>query len=120
MTNDYCKIYFTSKEDLSIIDNNINTSYLDLKNQIFLNKNMDFDKNKESEFPDGFLFFRYTLDFEPEKLEAQECITIISSLLNWFWNNNIPAVASCDYENELVNKGGYNDRAVPFPNTGFQ
>lgn len=118
MNNNYCKIYFTSTDILSNIDNNIGRGfpYLD-ENQIYLNKNMDFDKNRECEFPDGFLFFKYTLDFEPEKLEKKECIRIVNSLLNWFWNNDIPAVASCDYENELVHKGGYNNQAVPFPSS---
>ena len=113
--NNYCKIYFTTQEILSIIENNIHTFFNLNKNQIDLNKNMDFDNTKQSEFPDGFLFFRYTLDFEPDNLEKSECIILINKLLDWFWDHNIPAVASCDYKNELVNKGGYNNSGLPFP-----
>jgi hypothetical protein len=115
----HCKIYFTSNENLSAIDENIESVFLNIKNikdsQIYLNKNMDFDKNKEFEFPDGFLFFKYTLDFESDELEEKDCVVIINILLTYFWDKNFPAIASCDYENELINKGGYNNESVPFP-----
>ena len=41
--------------------------------------------------------------------------TLVERLLPLLWERGIPAVAACDYEDELPEKGGYKSRAVPWP-----
>lgn len=52
---------------------------------------------------------------ESNELIKDDFSNLLSSILVWFWDNNIPAIASYDYENELIKKGGYNDKTIPFP-----
>ena len=40
---------------------------------------------------------------------------LVDRLLNRLWSQGLPAVAACDYENELPRAGGYNNRSVPWP-----
>ncbi|WP_041227083.1 hypothetical protein [Crinalium epipsammum] len=77
--------------------------------EIDVRNNDDFDNNKRSKFPDGFLYYRFYLDIErTEDTERGSYIESISRLLEDFWLLSYKAVAACDFEEELPRKGGYN------------
>ena len=59
------------------------------------------------EWPSGFLYFPYRVEAGPKRA--------VERLLPLLWDRGIPAVASCDYEDELPEKGGYKSRAIPWP-----
>jgi hypothetical protein len=71
-------------------------------------RNDDFQENRRNEHPDGFLFSRYLIELEPnENVSAETYITTVSRLLEGLWNRGYKAVASCDFEELLPNKGGF-------------
>lgn len=72
-------------------------------------RNDDFHEQKRNESPDGFLFSRYLIETEAnEDIGTETYITTLSSLLEGLWRRGFKAVASCDFEELLPNKGGYN------------
>ncbi|WP_160714181.1 1,4-dihydroxy-6-naphthoate synthase [Chitinophaga solisilvae] len=79
--------------------------------------NKDFNEQASKLFPDGFLHFEYYLDilFRQDLEDDEVMINMISDLLVWLWGNNYPAIAACDFENLLPEKGGYNSPHVPWP-----
>lgn len=65
-------------------------------------------------FP-NFHDFCYYLEYTPEEnLDKKENIKTVTSILEFFWQNNIPAVADCEYSEELPLNGGYSEKA-PWP-----
>ena len=84
--------------------------------EIEVRKNKDANKLRAGEFPDGFLYFRYALEVyaSPTSQHAEQ-VALVDRLLNRLWSQGFPAVAACDYENELPRAGGYNNRSVPWP-----
>jgi hypothetical protein len=116
--NNHCKIYVSFSKSLKSIRDkiykNFSTKIVSTEIQIYFNDNEDYNKKEMYNFPDGFLYFEYTIDIEMKELEKQN-VSILNDILNWFWNNNIPAIASCDYENQLTNLGGYKNESLPFP-----
>jgi hypothetical protein len=84
---------------------------------IDFNINEDFDYEESLLFPDGFLYFKYYLDifFSPNIEDGHIIISMISDLLVWLWENSYPAVAACDYEDLLPEKGGYGSPNIPWP-----
>jgi hypothetical protein len=78
--------------------------------------NEDRQAARIADFPDGFLFFRYLLEYYPyAHAERQERVALISRLLNFLWANGWAAVAACDYEEDLPHRGGYADGSLPWP-----
>jgi hypothetical protein len=76
-------------------------------------KNDDFDAVKRHKRPDGFLFYRYYLDMEPEaRVLRQDYVNAIGKLLEGLWATGWKAVAACDFEDELPRKGGYGSESV--------
>src|SRR3954464_9696066 len=67
----------------------------------------DRDAIRAREFPDGWLFFRHNVEVERR--------AHVAPLLRLLWGNGIPAVAACDYEEELPEGGGSKSRNVPWP-----
>lgn len=53
-----------------------------------------------------FVYFRYYLEVDGNDLNQQ--IALISKLLETFWSQGIAAVAACEYEELLPEKGGIN------------
>jgi hypothetical protein len=83
--------------------------------EIDIRNNPDSDKVLAQQFPDGFLFFRYTLEFYPSATARREDrISLVERILRQLWSRGYPAVAACDYEDDLPNRGGYNDRNSPW------
>jgi hypothetical protein len=84
--------------------------------EIEVRKNKEADKLRAAEFPDGFVFFRYVLEFYPfPATRHEDRVALVTKLVNRLWSRGLPAVAACDYENELPCGGGYNSRSVPWP-----
>jgi hypothetical protein len=77
--------------------------------------NEAFDKSKQVNFPDGFLYFKFIIEVGfYRSVETNIYVDIVSKLLKWIWGMGVPAVASCDYENLLPENGGYNSNATPW------
>jgi hypothetical protein len=82
---------------------------------IDIRKNATSDKLRARQFPDGFLAFRYALELYPApEAPREDRISLVARLLHRLWSQNLPAVAACDYEDQLPHRGGYNDRSVPW------
>jgi hypothetical protein len=83
--------------------------------EIDIRNNPGSDKLLAQQFPDGFLFFRYTLEIYPSPTARREDrISQVEGILRQLWSRGYPAVAACDYEDDLPNRGGYNDRTCPW------
>ena len=67
----------------------------------------EHDPVRAREWPGGFLYFPYRVEAGPKRA--------VERLLPLLWDRGIPAVAACDYEDELPEKGGYKSRAIPWP-----
>ncbi len=81
-----------------------------------IRRNKEADRDRAREFPDGFLYFRYSLEFYPRpQARPEERVSLAARILNFFWDRGQPAVAVCDYEDALPKGGGYKDRSIPWP-----
>lgn len=70
--------------------------------------NEDFDETRRLQAPDGFLFYRFYLEMEPEEYVPEETyIKSVGTLLGDLWEWNVKAIAACDFEKSLPMKGGY-------------
>ena len=91
-------------------------SFISMPNyEISVRRNDEYDQFSQKEFPDGFLYFKFIVDFgfnEGSSLEF--CVQEVGKIVMWLWGKGTPAVASCDYEDLLPNKGGYNNTNVPW------
>ena len=85
--------------------------------EISIHPNKEYNSEREREFPDGFLFFKYIIDIGFDKTSNQKkCIEEVSKILNWLWETaDMSAIASCNYEDLLPNKGGYKAKEIPWP-----
>ena len=78
-------------------------------------RNKEADKDRASEFPDGF---PHSLEFYPRpQTRREDRVSLVARILNFFWDRGQPAVAVCDYEDALPKGGGYNDRSIPWPSS---
>lgn len=77
--------------------------------------NDDYDENRRLAFPDGFLHFRYLVETYPRPDGRVESCRAVRSVLQYLWSRDMPAVATCDDEDELPERGGYKSRAIPWP-----
>jgi hypothetical protein len=83
---------------------------------IEVRKNDETDPSRALAFPDGFLYFRCVLEFYPNPhVPHEDRVRFLSSLLSEIWGEKLPAAAACDYENELPHRGGFKDKALPWP-----
>ena len=81
-----------------------------------VHKSRDFNAERSSEFPDGFLYFRYRVEVYTEIEEADaEVKQVVERILDFLWSTGYPAVAACDFEEELPHKGGYKSLRIPWP-----
>jgi hypothetical protein len=112
----FCKIYVDTDREKSWLVEAI-ASYLSAESLrdtidsdlivVDVCKNEDFDATRRS-VDDDFVFFRYYLDVVPgQAAERATYIATVNSLLALLWNNGCRAVAACDFEDELVSRGGY-------------
>jgi hypothetical protein len=83
---------------------------------IYLDKNEQFDQEKIKRFPDGFLYFCYIL--EVDKIDVGDdriYMKQLSQVLEFLWSIDTPAVAACDFEEQLTKNGGYRNELLPWP-----
>ncbi|MGK0552605.1 hypothetical protein ACSFB8_11065 [Enterococcus faecalis] len=115
----YCKMFINSSMSIEELTKKI-SEFLELKNDRFLSiesefftidisKNKEFDEEKSKEFPDGFLYFPYFLDIDSTKnTEKKRYIKMVGDLMLYLWDKKCQIVVSSDFEEDLPNKGGYN------------
>lgn len=77
--------------------------------------NEDYNAIKNLDFPDGFLFFRKKIDVDYNCLYENSIVACLNEFLTFVWDNGIPAVVASDFEHKLINKGGFNNKEIPFP-----
>jgi hypothetical protein len=125
MTESFCILYSSSELDKEGLRIRL-SDYLNLKRvsissfassytlSVYINN--AFDKHTQCQFPDGFLHFKFKLEFSFLEQTVNEFhVDVISKTLQWLWAQNIPTVASCDYEEKLPHNGGYKDATLPWP-----
>ena len=121
-----CILYCSSELDIKEFQSEIAT-FLNLQRETFsffhgdffelsISKNDEFNSKLQHDFPDGFLYFKYLLSFAfNDTLVTNTQIELINKILGWMWNKNIPTIAACDYEDKLLNNGGYRNTSLPWP-----
>jgi hypothetical protein len=102
-----------SKIDLETLIKNLNFQN-DHSFEVDIVKNSDFNASKSKEFPDGFLFFPLLVEYYSGGKSETADISNTTVILEELWRNNIPAVASCDYEDKLPENGGYKCKNIPW------
>lgn len=65
--------------------------------EMTLKANEDHDRNKLRTYPDGFLYYEITAELEI----YEDHIRVTDEILEMLWDNGLPAVVSCEYEEEL-------------------
>lgn len=119
----YCKIYLQSELSLTELQFEIakklhgqihGYSILIENIEIDVSKSNDFDEKKSKEFPDGFLYFKYTIEVFGNNGKIESFLNIVSCVLEFFWAKGTPAVAACDFEQALPQKGGYKSKNIPW------
>jgi hypothetical protein len=84
--------------------------------ELELRHNDDRDEVSARRYPDGFLHFRYVIEYYPRPtVKHEDEVGYVARLLDRLWSRGWPAVASCDYESELPHQGGYGDDSLPWP-----
>ncbi|NMM54792.1 MULTISPECIES: hypothetical protein [Paenibacillus] len=114
----FTKIFVDSDVDKEMLLDTVSTivmgtisgsSILTKQAEIFIFNNGDFDKDKRNQGNDGFLYYKYYLEIEPtEDVIDRNYVLEISNLLTKLWDADFKAIASCDFEDLLPRKGGYN------------
>lgn len=85
------------------------SSILTKQAEIFIFNNGDFDEDKRKQGTDAFLYYRYYIEIEPkEDTDDRDYVLEVTDLLTKLWNADFKAIASCDFEDLLPRKGGYN------------
>jgi hypothetical protein len=87
----------------------------DLLLEVEVLSNEDYDSNRRRQFPDGFIYFRYTLDLYMDEATVKRKAAIVTRLMDTLWDSGFPAVAACAFEDRLPERGGYKSHAVPWP-----
>lgn len=81
-----------------------------------LTKNESADSELSRSFPDGFVYFNFTIEVElTPSSDLKNYFNQIGTLLLFFWDNNHPAVAACDFESDLPFSGGFKNISLPWP-----
>lgn len=116
--NYYCKIYIggslQEKELAALLaekfqgkvkGTHVKPDTLDLD----VSSNDEFDEGRPFEIADNFLYCRMLIDVEPSPQATTETyVRDVGALLELLWGSGILAIASCDFEDDLPLKGGYN------------
>lgn len=89
--------------------------------EIEILRNLDFDRVRRYQYPDGFLYFQYRIDVflvEGRSVSLNEQTALVTYILQYLWLHHVPAVAACDFENQLPNSSCYfNIRSMLKPRT---
>jgi hypothetical protein len=73
-----------------------------------LARHNDEDNVRDKSDPhDGFLFFSHIVEVHfDSSITRDRRVREVSKMLEYLWSHNVPAVAACDYEDELPRAGG--------------
>lgn len=74
--------------------------------------NDEADAERSTAFPDGFLFFTHKVEAD---VDAGSAVAVVTRMLEALWARGWPAVAACEFEDELPCGGGYKSPDVPWP-----
>ena len=122
----YCKIYVTKKNigsnelstsiSLLIGGNQTNNIYVEKEGySIEVDANDEYDAIKEKHFPDGFLFFPFTIEIDIyDNIKKETAAQEVGGILKFLWENGYTAIASCDFEDLLPENGGYKSKNIPW------
>jgi hypothetical protein len=127
-----CKIYVDTEQEpdevakllaeslVGAVSNDPGTKTVQTRfGEVEIRKNKESDIVRARQFPEGFLYFRFTLELYPSMTTPREDrVSLAGTILKLLWSRGAPAVAACDYEHELPLGGGYNNRSVPWPSRG--
>ena len=126
--NMFCRIYVggtKTKESIildfvsDILETPVSNAW-HIENKEFslsVDRNDEYNFDKSKGFPDGFLYFQFSLSIDfIENIDILRVVGVINKVLEYLWANNYPAVAACDYEELLTEKGGYMSTNVPWVN----
>lgn len=121
----YCSIYIAKnieshifKELEALVDGQATNNSIEVPDTCYLDlvANSGYNQFLQSEFPDGFLYFKYRLEITfLDGVELANCVKFIGKVLKFLWANNFPAIATSDYENQLPLSGGYKSTLIPWP-----
>lgn len=103
----YCKIYIHSESKDRVVrylEAKFGSYIIKLNDYSFAKFEVHFSKNNDANtdwihiYPDGFLYYELIADIEI----GEDYIEITDQILRLLWKNNIPSVAACDYEKDLI------------------
>lgn len=80
--------------------------------ELYVEDNDEADTTRRTAFPDGFLHFSHAVELYAD---APPAVALTGGLLERLWAAGWPAVASCDYEDQLPRGGGYGSPDLPWP-----
>ncbi|KKD39168.1 hypothetical protein [Limnoraphis robusta] len=116
----YCQIFLNTELNKSDIikglENLLNTkstgNVIALESvEIELRDNESFEQKLCKEATNRFLYFPYYIEVDPFPEQTQENqIDLVSKILEYSWSSGFEVVASCDYEEQLPNSGGYKQK----------
>lgn len=121
----FCRIYFNGnnvqKQFLlfqlcDLLEEKLKDNFY-IENDFFsidVSKNDEFHEQKSNEFPDGFLYFPLSIEIDIHFDDEVKASAMVDKILKFLWSNDYSAVASCDFEELLIEKGGYKSRNIPW------
>ena len=77
----------------------ISTQWCDISVQ----RNREYDAERNLLDPNNFLYWKYYLDIEPNDIEEDIYIKRVSNLLGYMKEHCNGAIVACDFEDELTN-----------------
>jgi hypothetical protein len=87
----------------SINDSTISSDWA----KIQVRRNPDRDEVRKNDKREGFLFYPYSVEVDPADFVTREqYVSGVAVLLDGLWKAGCPAVAACDFEDELPRGGG--------------
>ena len=81
--------------------------------EVYVEENDFYDESKCRDLKKGFIHYPYILEMEIY-VDEQNSVNSVNRFLKLLWDENIPAVPTCDFEEELLNyDGGMNRKGIP-------
>ncbi|MBE0688814.1 MAG: hypothetical protein IH587_01675 [Anaerolineae bacterium] len=113
-----CRLYvdadMSETELLSLVMQMVFAPDVPTRAEVVLFKNEDYDTRRRTQFPQGFLYFRYYADLYMPDAARKAQAALVGALLKEFWDMGIPSVAASPFEDLLPERGGYKSHAIPW------
>jgi hypothetical protein len=121
----FCRIYVNGKKinkqfllfELCDLLNTtpINNAYIETDQySLGIERNDEWDKSKQVQYPDGFLYFPLSIGIDFSNEDEAAASLIVGKMLILLWKNGYSAIASCSFEHLLPEKGGYKSKNIPW------